>query len=53
MWRVKLRFRDEKTGESKILTLEAEDDLGLAFLQIASLKLQAPIIETQRVNSWE
>jgi hypothetical protein len=49
-WLVKVRFLDQKTGQEKIVTLRAEDALGLTFLQIASLKLQAPIMETVPVT---
>lgn len=44
-WLVKIRFPDN-TGEQKIITLRTEDPLALTFLQIASLKLQAPTMET-------
>jgi hypothetical protein len=45
-WIVKVRFVDQETGQPKMVTLRADDKLGLTFLQIASLKLQAPIMET-------
>lgn len=45
-WLVKIRFLDQKTGQEKLVTLRAEDKLGLTFLQLASLKLQTPIMET-------
>lgn len=44
-WEVKIRF-DTGLGIQKLISLYAEDQAGLAFLQIASLKLQAPIMET-------
>jgi hypothetical protein len=49
-WFVKIRFIDQATGQPKVVTLRAEDTLGLTFLQIAALKLQAPIMETIPVS---
>lgn len=45
-WFVKVRFVDQAAGQPKTVTLRAEDRLGLAFLQAAALKLEAPITET-------
>ncbi len=48
-WFVRIRFicfDDQGTRKEKMITLRVEDKLGLTFLQIASLKLQAPILET-------
>lgn len=48
-WLVKIRFiafDDQGREQPKVITLRAEDKLGLTFLQIASLKLQASILET-------
>lgn len=48
-WKVKLSFKDG-LGDEKLISLLAESREGLAFLQIASLKLQAPIMETVPVS---
>lgn len=48
-WLVKIQFvtfDDQGARQPKVITLRAEDKLGLTFLQIASLKLQASILET-------
>jgi hypothetical protein len=46
IWFVRIRFIDQAIGQPKIITLRVEDKLGLTFLQVASLKLQTPILET-------
>ncbi len=48
-WLVKIRFiafDDQGRQQPKVITLRAEDKTGLTFLQVASLKLQASILET-------
>jgi hypothetical protein len=48
-WLVKIRFigfDDQGRQQPQVITLRAEDKMGLTFLQIASLKLQASILET-------
>jgi hypothetical protein len=47
-WVVKLRFTsfdDQGARQEKTISLRTEDKLALTFLQIASLKLQTPILE--------